>query len=370
MKKLLPLLLAWLVCGLLAAQSADETSQENLVPNPGFEEFSGIPIGWYYRGSHFTNVVRYWSSATAASPDAFGPKVRVPEQWAEKGFGDQIPRSGEAMAGITVYGCEEGKPHCREYIQVQLLEPLVIGQNYYIEFYVSHLLRSLQVNNIGAYFSEGIVDVKTDVPLEFEPMIYASQVVKADNHRWVKISGTFQATTEADYLILGNFYPDSLTTVQESMKNNLRFGYYYIDDVLLRKMPPILDVPLQPDDLSLIKVEEGGLFQLRNIFFDTDKYELLPRSYVELKKLLHIMEENPTLVIEVRGHTDSRGRDEYNSYLSRKRAQAVVNFLNENGIDPKRTHYVGFGSTQPVADNDTEEGRQQNRRVEFLILRK
>jgi len=354
---------------VMSLAQTEATAQENIVPNPGFEEFSGVPIGWYYRGSHFTKVVRYWSSATAASPDAFGPKVRVPEHWAEKGFGDQIPRTGNAMAGITVYGCDEGKPHCREYVQVQLLEPLVVGQSYEVEFWVSHLLRSLQVNNIGMHFSEGKVDVKTDIPLELEPMIAETNIVKADDHRWTKISGRFEATAPADYLIIGNFYSDSLTNVN-STPNNLRFGYYYVDDVSVRKIPPIKEVPVEPDDLSLLTPEKGKIIQLRNIFFDTDRYELLPRSYVELKKLLRLMQDNPNMVIEIRGHTDSRGRDAYNLYLSRNRAKAVVDFLNENGIDSKRTHFVGFGSSQPVASNETEKGRQQNRRVEFLILQK
>jgi len=369
MKKIAHLAVLLLFCHFGWTQADTEAAQENIVPNPGFEEFSGVPIGWYYRGSHFTNVVRYWSSPTAASPDAFGPKVRVPEHWAEKGFGDQIARTGESMVGITVYGCDEGKPHCREYVQVQLLEPLVVGQSYYVEFWVSHLLRSLQVNNIGMHFSEEKVDVKTDIPLELEPVIYASNVVEAANHRWTKISGRFEATTPSNYLLIGNFTTDSLTNIKET-ENNLRFGYYYVDDVLVKKVPPIVEVPLEPDDLSLITPEKGQIFRLRNIFFDTDQYELLPRSYVELKKLLRIMQENPNMVIEVRGHTDSRGRDNYNLYLSRNRARAVVNYLNENGIDTKRTHFVGFGSSQPVASNETDEGRQLNRRVEFLILQK
>ena len=85
---------------LFFAQS--EVGQDNLVPNPGFEEFDGFPIGWYYKGSDFDDIVKYWSSPTTASPDAYGPRVRVPSSWAEKGFGKQTPHNGQAMAGITV----------------------------------------------------------------------------------------------------------------------------------------------------------------------------------------------------------------------------------------------------------------------------
>ena len=80
-----------------AAQSDEgwtEGGYDNLVPNPGFEIFDGFPIGWYYKGSDFDAVMKYWTSPTTASPDAYGPRVRVPTSWAEKGFGKQTPHSG------------------------------------------------------------------------------------------------------------------------------------------------------------------------------------------------------------------------------------------------------------------------------------
>ncbi len=354
------------VCG---AQS-DMKVLDNIVPNPGFEDYSSAPIGWFYRGEHFSKVMKYWSSATAASPDVFGPRVRVPEHWTDKGFGDQYPHSGESMVGFTVFGCDNGKPHCREYVQVQLLEPLVPKQNYYLEFWLVHLPRSLQTNNIGVHFSDGRINVRVDELLTFEPHFNQETIVRAENHVWTKVSGHFTASEELDYIVIGNFFPDSLTVAQEFRKDNLQFGYYYMDDVLLKKVPPILEVPLDPNDLSLLELEVGKVFQLKNIFFDTDKSELLPRSFIELNKLLHIMEDNPNMVIEVRGHTDSVGKDQYNSYLSRKRAEAVMQFLKEKGISSTRMHAIGLGSTQPIADNETDEGRQMNRRVEFLVVRK
>ncbi len=350
---------------------ADDSLIENIVPNASFEEYSSPPIGWYYRGAHFTSVMRYWSSATAASPDAFGPKVRVPEHWSDRGFGDQFAHSGESMAGITVYGCDKGKPHCREYIQVQLLEPLVPNQQYYIEFWTVPLPRSLQTNNLGVYFAKDRTNIRVDAPIEIEPDYHCTDVVTTAPHEWIKVSGQFTARNDADYIIIGNFFSDSLTEVIEpEIDEPLKFGYYYIDDILLKKIPPILEVPLEPDDLSLLELEAGRIFQLKNIFFDLDKSELLPRSYQELRKLLKIMQNNPMMEIEVRGHTDSQGSDAYNYQLSKLRAKAVVTFLNKNGIEIERTHYIGLGSSRPIASNEDEEGRQLNRRVEFLILKK
>ena len=342
---------------------------ENIIPNPGFERYSGTPIGWFYKGKHFTDVMKYWDSATAASPDVFGPKVRVPTTWAEKGFGNQDPHNGKSMAGITAYGCEEGKPHCREYIQIQLREPLVVGQGYYAEFYVSHLPRSMQVNGIGMYFSDRQINEPTDEHLDFIPQVMAEEILAAPNNQWVKVSGKFIAETEAEYLIIGNFLADSLTFTNVTCNNSLNYAYYYIDDVFLKKTKPFVKVPVKENDLCCITVEEGKVIQLQDIFFDTDKAELLPRSYVELNKLLKLMLDNPTMIIEIRGHTDSQGEHNYNLYLSRKRAKAVVQFLNENGISKTRTRYRGYGNTQPIASNKYKDGRQLNRRVEFLIIK-
>ena len=361
------LLLLLMTC-LVTAQTA--TAQLNIVPNPGFEKYSSTPIGWFYKGAHFTSVMKYWSSPTSASPDVFGPRVRVPAHWASKGFGEQSARSGKSMVGLTAYGCDEGKPHCREYIQIQLAEPLVKGQKYYVEFWVTHLSRSLQVNNLGAYFSDTPFKEIIDVVIDAAPQIKADQVVSASPNNWKKISGSFEANSEASYLVIGNFYPDSLTKVQRYNSNSLNYAYYYVDDVQLRKEQPILAVPIKDDDLTRITIEEGKVVQLKNIFFDTNKAELLPRSNIELKKLLQLMNDNPTMVIEISGHTDSRGDTDYNLALSAKRAKAVFDYLIANGIGNERIRSAGYGSAKAIASNEDDLGRQMNRRVEFLILKK
>ncbi len=368
MKRIVIFLLLFVLFGSLAAQTPEQNL--NLVPNPGFEQYSSTPIGWFYKGDHFSKVMKYWNSASAASPDVFGPKVRVPGQWEAKGFGQQKVHGGESMVGLTVYGCTNGKPHCREYIQIQLREPLVIGQQYYLQFWTSHLPRSLQVNQLGAHFSKKEISLKVDDLLPLRPQVYAKDILRAPNHQWIRVSGEFTAQTEGEFLIIGNFFPDSLTQVKAHTPDKLNFAYYYIDDVLLKKVEPFIDVPVKADDLSQLKLEPGVLVQLKNIFFDTDKAELLPRSYVELNKLLHILQKNPTMVIQIGGHTDNRGNAAYNLELSRKRAQAVAEFLNRNGIAQTRTMYKGYGSSQPIESNETEEGRQLNRRVAFLVVEK
>lgn len=356
--------------GTSRAQSNLTSPTDNIVPNPGFERFSATPIGWFYKGEHFTRVMKYWMSPTGASPDVFGPKVRVPQAWAEKDFGKHPPRTGGAMIGVTLYGCEGGKPHCREYVQVQLAEPLVVGQQYYVEFWASHLPRSMRIDKIGAYFSTTPAEKQTDERLPFEPQIESEEIVQASAGKWTRISGTFTATEEAEFLILGNFRSDEATKTVTPPNDPLKYAYYYLDDVLVKKIPPMLPVPVKEDDLTKIPLEEGAVIQIKDVYFDFDKWELHPRSYVELRKLLALMQANPSMIIQINGHTDAIGRDNYNLYLSRKRALSVVNFLQDQGIPSSRTRYKGYGSSQPVASNTTEEGRRLNRRVEFEIIEK
>ncbi len=354
-------------CQAIFAQNVDGQS-ENIIPNPSFELYASPPIGWFYKGSHYTSVMKYWSSATNASPDVFGPRVRVPAHWADKGFGEQKPHTGLSMSGITLYGCERGKPHCREYIQIQLNEPLVIGQTYLVEAWVSQLPKSLCINNIGFFFSKEKVEEVTDGVLDFSPQVNSAEIVEAPKGRWTRVQGRFIAESEADYLIVGNFFPDSLTRIKPAEEGGLPFAYYYVDDVLVKKVPPILPVPVPEDDLSKITLEAGKVVPLRDIYFEYDKCELMPRSYVELKKLLKIMQDNPALTIEICGHTDSTGEDDYNQILSEKRAKSVADFLTQRDIPAPRVRFRGCGSTQPIATNTTAKGRQMNRRVEFIIL--
>ncbi len=123
-------------------------------------------------------------------------------------------------------------------------------------------------------------------------------------------------------------------------------------------------------DIDLDRVKEGSLVVLNNIFFDTDKYELKEKSTGELQKIVRFLNENPAVNIQISGHTDNVGSAVYNRQLSLRRATSVYNYLISHGIDAKRVRYKGFGADNPVAPNETEEGRAQNRRIEFSIVRK
>jgi OmpA-OmpF porin, OOP family len=123
-------------------------------------------------------------------------------------------------------------------------------------------------------------------------------------------------------------------------------------------------------ELTLIPIEVGRAVRLNNIFFDVGKATLRDESFPELDRMVATFNENPKMAIEVGGHTDNTGSNEINLKLSQDRADAVREYFIGKGIEPDRVASKGYGEAKPVASNDTEEGKQTNRRVEFVIKKK
>ncbi|MCA6077908.1 OmpA family protein [Fulvivirga sedimenti] len=121
-------------------------------------------------------------------------------------------------------------------------------------------------------------------------------------------------------------------------------------------------------DITLTPIKEGSRTVLNNIFFETDKYALQERSQTELNKVIRFMNTNPELRIEVSGHTDDVGADDYNLSLSNRRAKSVYDYLTQNGVEPERIRYAGYGEQRPAFPNDSDENRSKNRRIEFEII--
>jgi len=125
--------------------------------------------------------------------------------------------------------------------------------------------------------------------------------------------------------------------------------------------PFIKDIPLKP-------IRIGETVVLKNIFFDTDKFDLKTESRMELDKLTDLLKKNPKMQIEISGHTDNVGTAEHNQALSANRALAVYNYLAGQGVPAGRLSYKGYGFSQPIDTNETEEGRANNRRTEFKVV--
>lgn len=121
--------------------------------------------------------------------------------------------------------------------------------------------------------------------------------------------------------------------------------------------------------IQLSPIKEGETLILKNIYFDTDAYQLDVRSASEIDNIVELLKQNPKMQIEISGHTDDIGTDSYNLDLSRKRALEVYKSITAKGINDAQVTYVGYGDSRPIVPNTTEINRQSNRRIEFRVLR-
>ncbi len=145
-----------------------------------------------------------------------------------------------------------------------------------------------------------------------------------------------------------------------------RKGYLYYSNLFDMNMQKsdsvyLMDIALQP-----LKLNASVTF--KNVHFESNSFKLLPISLVELDKLVQVLNENTTLKLQIKGHTDNVGKDDDNLKLSTSRAKAVAEYLFKSGIYATRLSYKGFGASQPIDENKTEEGRAKNRRTEFEIV--
>ncbi len=201
-----------------------------------------------------------------------------------------------------------------------------------------------------------IFDATTNEPLEATIQLVDAET-KEEFVNTTALDGIFEAEFKEDKPVVYSIYAQ-------------REGYGYKS--INVTIPAMSDVPQRIEKLIYLKPIEQEIeviHVLRNIYFDFDKFTLKPESYNELEKLEKMLKDNPNLKVELAGHTDFIGPDGYNDVLSRKRAKAVVNYLQSKGISPSRMTYKGYGETKPMASNDDEsEGRELNRRTEFILL--
>ncbi|QHT71589.1 OmpA family protein [Rhodocytophaga rosea] len=144
-------------------------------------------------------------------------------------------------------------------------------------------------------------------------------------------------------------------------------GYYAISDNIDLTQSTGQYQEIQKD-IKMYPITKGQTIVLNNLFFDFGKSELLPASYPELERLIEVLQSDKSIKIMIAGHTDDKGADALNLTLSQNRANAVVKYLVEKGINASRLSAKGFGKSKPIVANDSDTNRQQNRRVEFNVL--
>ncbi len=218
--------------------------------------------------------------------------------------------------------------------------------------YRIQLPQSLITNFKGNVLKGKVVDAKKNNPLKARIELFDIQrnqrmsVVESDS-----ISGQY-------LMVLPGGAEYALYVSRPSyLFQSLHFNYLQSEE----SKPVIKDVSLWP-------AEKDASVILNNLFFDVDQYELKQQSLTELKELVKFLQINPSIRIEISGHTDNSGTESYNQQLSLKRAASVAEYLKKQGIDLSRIYQKGYGTQKPLKPNNSEENRQLNRRIEFKIL--
>lgn len=349
LRTLFPGLNAWVG---LNGESVEE--EQNLIMNPLFntvKKDGGVGKLYFYNG-----MVRGWGVGNE-SPDYF------------REFGQQF--MGFRAAGSNY-----------EVIQGTLNKPLQPGKTYCFRFQVK--LKSdnnYAINHIGAVFHDKLFqivptrEVLSPVPTKIRT-VYQTPVALRDS--WMTIMGSFRSTGFEKYVYIGQFSSKDSTRFWplDSIFNGATNGevYYYFRNPVLTEKPAGVNCACNvedcvPDSLFTEGMETRDLFVLRDVQFGSGSARLLPESYSALDSLAEQLQANPTWRLEIIGHTDNQGEPKDNLSLSVKRSRAVYDYLAGKDVATDRMKFAGKGDTEPLEDNETEEGRALNRRVEFLIIR-
>ncbi|MDX1315613.1 MAG: OmpA family protein [Eudoraea sp.] len=345
---------------------------QNLVYNPSFEEFEQCPVKL---GNLDVDVVQ-WSTPTLGSTDYFhscSTHMGTPKNF----NGEQAAKFGSGYSGLYLYAPDD----YREYLQGELIETLEAGKQYELSFFISLAERSdFAIREFGVLFSDNLLDFDTKKNIsrkvrykESENRYHYLRIPDTeffrDTRDWVEVRTSFEAKGTERFMILGNF-EDNAGTLKTKRKRMAKQGaYYYLDRVTLSR-PGLSE---EEKEVSRDPAAEDVTYELgaehtfQNVLFEFDQYKLDTAARKEVLAVFAYLEKHPTFHITIHGHTDNVGTGTYNQRLSERRSQAVANELIRLGLSQKRINWSGKGGRLPVASNDTEDGRQQNRRVSFIL---
>lgn len=365
MTRFLSLILVFFgVSGLSAQTAAEAKPPKNLVPNGSFEN--------YRKKSENIRQAIPWQGI--ASID-FYQNPLTNDTTAQKG----------AYEGYCYAGLRFQKKY-KEFLQVKLVEPLHRGTTYEftmrvkLAFWSNATLKSFGVLFSKAGYLKPADAVKANM-IDTTGKKGGGGLMKG--FQWFAVHGFYKADGGEKFITIGNFSFDVKKDMQRMnlLKLGFKEAYYFVDDVSLYKSKEeeekveveIVGPSHQNQEDSTLQVKKdiqvGEKVKLNNIFFENGKYYLLPESYSELNKLAQYLLKNPTVQIQINGHSDNAGLKFKNQKISELRAREVFEYLIKKGVQNK-LYFKGFGSSQPVADNETDEGRAKNRRVEFEIIKK
>lgn len=324
-----------------------QTLSQNLINNYSFEYNKRCP-----EGISCMSYVKSWEISQTSSDyfNSCSNNLRFKKQ--DMGvpnnmLGFQPARTGNSYAGLCI---------SKEFIQTKLKEPLQKDKKYYIEFYVNLADRSYPVWEIGALFLHKPLKRNT---LHKELIKLKSQintVYLEDTANWVKVSDTYTAHGDEEYFVIRSFCLLNCPPDKKNIKKKYR--YFFIDDVSVEQIK----------EYKAEELVKGKIIILNNVYFEFEKATLKKSSYKQLDNIIKTLSNNNEIKIEINGYTDNIGSYDYNLILSANRAKSVASYLIKNGIDKKRIKTNGYGSKNPVGNNNEISGREKNRRVEIKIL--
>lgn len=229
------------------------------------------------------------------------------------------------------------------------------------------------ISNVIDTIKEEVVPKKLEVQ---EAQLTLLKGLILDENTKQPIAATIEIIDNEKNEVIASFKSNSVTgKYLVSMPAGKNYGIsVHKDDYLFHSenfdLPKSSEYQEVEKVITLKNIAVGNSIVLKNIFFDFNKSTLRNESENEIQQLVKLLTNVPTMKIEISGHTDNKGSDEYNKNLSNLRAKAVFDRVISSGIDATRLTYVGFGEEKPIATNDAEEGRQLNRRTEFKVLAK
>lgn len=329
----------------------------NIVPNPSFEELRyKVPDIALEPFMAFRKLMKNWNSPTETTPDLI---------FYINSDNYETARTGDQMIGILTHNPKSKKSEAwREYVQVRLDLELDFAEEYIVEFWVMrHPQTTVASNNIGMLLSRVPISTHDVQPItHLDLAVNAEEIINPGKSEWQKVSTVFTARGDERFLIIGNFF-DNENTKFQNVENTAEPAwdnpYYLIDDVSIRKL-------VQPG-IAGLEVKKGDVIKLDKIYFESNRWNILFDSYVQLDQLVTLLNKHPYMKIEINGHTDSKGSERHNQTVSENRCKEVFDYLVSQSIDPDRMEFKGHGENYPVDTNNTEEGRKNNRRVEFVI---
>lgn len=346
---------------------------QNLVFNPSFELCEKCPE----KLGNLSEDVQYWSTPTAGSTDYFN--ACSVEMGTPKNFnGAQTADFGDGYAGLYYYAPDD----YREYLQVELRHTLKKGEKYQLSFYVSLAERSdFAIKEFGVLFAKDAIQMKTSKNLsknklyqqkdnQYHSMEVGYSTFYSDTDDWILVHTEFEAKGFERFILLGNFKNNRRTRLVKMKKQAKQGAYYYLDMIALSAKETISNADVTVTELSSkhdSAYQVGELQAFENVLFVTNEFKLSKEATTELDDLFAYLLKAPHLSVTIIGHTDIIGSSNYNRNLSAKRARSVAQYLMELGLPEEQISWQGAGASRPIAANNTEVGRKQNRRVEFLI---